>query len=632
MPLVDLKTSLKTLKFGKDLRGGGNSNQPYERFSIPDLLATPLITDYWQNNDTNIDYPLRGGGLYNGQAYTLSGKIDKDRISKFFKDSPRGPAFIQKQIGLQKSNPKMETGTSNVTLSNIQSLLGSLGATFGLPAGLGSTYGAGGNNQVYNDGRNTLAQVLSSGTGAHIPRAGATPINLSAKYYVDTVGSQIYTTDDITKVNRLLILQSLKVRSNLKANQAVRLSDKNQLATAFNFGISTRAGILFDYLGGPGSTYGDGSTIIKRSTNSSDGYDLTQRRIDLFPGVFTMAYDKIANNKESTKSPGERTGYSRNNRSSLIQDFRQEIPGVDYLAWDSTKGVDYRFYNKGTDKLNAHLAYELTYNDPFTQNSNETDDMIKFGFECMSNDQFGFSTPLIFRAFLNKGIGDTNTAQLNPFKYMGRGETFYTYQGFERSISFGFKIVAFSKDELFPLYSKLNYLVSQVYPDYSTTTGVMRAPLIKLTIGDYVYRMPGFLGSVNLSVDVNAPWDLNEDADSAQLPKIIDVDIDFKPIFDELPRRSTTLDEYGNINQAVLVGDLSSKSKVIPRSQENVISTRTPISGVPPAARTDTNFNPRSKNILINQNPGNIVNTTLIPPIKPVNVTLPFTNAIIPNK
>lgn len=529
MPLVDLKTSLKNLKFGKDRRGGGNSAQPYETFSIPDDHATPLVTDFWVSNDNSLDYPMRGGGLTSGRSYSLSGQIDKDRISKFFKDSPRGTAFIQKQIGLQRSNPKMETGTANVTLSNIQTLLGSLGATFGFPAGLGSTYGAGGNNLVYNAGRNTLAQVLSSGTGVHIPRAGATPINLSAKYYTDIVGSQIYTKDDITKVNRLLILQSLKLRSNLRANQAVKLSNPNALATATNFGISTRAGVLFDYLGGPGSTYGDGSTIIRRSTNSSDGYDLTQRRPDLFPGVFTMAYDQIKNQSALGVNV---------NGVTLITDFQSQfnLSGSKSTAYNPLDGVDYRFYYSGVDKLNATFVSNTlidSLTDPFNK---EYDDIIKFGFECMSNDQFGYSVPLVFRAFLNKGINDSNTAQLNSFKYMGRGETFYTYQGFEKSISFGFKIVAFSKNELLPLYNKLNYLVSQVYPDYSTN-GVMRAPLIKLTIGDYVYRMPGFLSSINLSIDINAPWDLNENGDTLQVPKVIDIDIEFKPIFNTLPQR-----------------------------------------------------------------------------------------------
>ena len=92
-----------------------------------------------------------------------------------------------------------------------------------------------------------------------------------------------------------------------------------------------------------------------------------------------------------------------------------------------------------------------------------------------------------------------------------------------------------------PLYNKLNYLISQVYPDYSKS-GIMRAPLIKVTVGDYLYRVPGFLESVNVTVDNSSPWELNLDGDLAQLPKIIDVQIAFKPIHNKLPRRSTSTD------------------------------------------------------------------------------------------
>ena len=36
MPLIDLTTNLKSLKFGNDQRGGGSSNQPYIKRDIPD--------------------------------------------------------------------------------------------------------------------------------------------------------------------------------------------------------------------------------------------------------------------------------------------------------------------------------------------------------------------------------------------------------------------------------------------------------------------------------------------------------------------------------------------------------------------------------------------------------------------
>jgi hypothetical protein len=125
---------------------------------------------------------------------------------------------------------------------------------------------------------------------------------------------------------------------------------------------------------------------------------------------------------------------------------------------------------------------------------------------------------------------------------MGRGEEFHTYQGFTRQIGFSFKIAVRSRVELKPLYSKLNYLISQVYPDYSPNTNVMRAPLVKLTIGDYLYRVPGFLENINITVDNNSPWEINleEYDDVQQLPHVVEVSVSFKPIMSILPRRQTT--------------------------------------------------------------------------------------------
>ena len=39
MALVNLTTNLKSLRYGKDTIGGGNSNQPYVKTSIPEDLS-----------------------------------------------------------------------------------------------------------------------------------------------------------------------------------------------------------------------------------------------------------------------------------------------------------------------------------------------------------------------------------------------------------------------------------------------------------------------------------------------------------------------------------------------------------------------------------------------------------------
>jgi hypothetical protein len=65
----------------------------------------------------------------------------------------------------------------------------------------------------------------------------------------------------------------------------------------------------------------------------------------------------------------------------------------------------------------------------------------------------------------------------------------------------------------------------------------MRASLIKLTIGDYLYRVPGFLESVNVTIAQDSTWEID---DGSQLPHYVDVAISFKPILAQLPQRNTT--------------------------------------------------------------------------------------------
>jgi hypothetical protein len=546
MPLINLKTTLKSLKFGSDRPGNGWSGQPYQQFPIPDLLtAAPVALAFYNNNRNGLDYPIRGG-LINGQISLLNGQIDKDRIKKFFDDKPRGSAFLQKQLGLQLSNPKIQTGQS---LSGISGLNALLGGALNLNVGE--------NTRVYNNGQNTLAQVLSSGTGTHIPRHGAFPIDTFSKYYMDIVGAEkLLTGTNLQDTNRLLILAKIKLR---------KPSDIQNINTVNRLGISLNNNLLFQYLGGPGSVYGVGSTTIKRVTNTKEAYDLKGN-------MFSMNYDDIMvqNIKKS--------GYSRD-MNTPFPDFRiytnPEIP-IDYYY---ANGVDYKFFINGKDKLNKFTNFALAKDDPYTK-LDQDKDIIKFGFECMSNDHPGESVPLIFRAFLTSGITDNNSGEWNSFKYMGRGETFKTYQGFQRSLSFAFKVVAFSQEEMQPLYNKLNYLVSQVYPDYSAA-GYMRAPVVKLTIGDYVYRMPGVLTSVNLTVDNETPWELY--TENGQLPKMISVSVGFDPIFNELPRRWVNGKDQTKTVGTAIIGNTKYVTAKSTETQWTPDPPPPPISKIPPA-------------------------------------------------
>jgi hypothetical protein len=230
-------------------------------------------------------------------------------------------------------------------------------------------------------------------------------------------------------------------------------------------------------------------------------------------------------------------------RTTNIQDFRVQLGQA--TSWVKEETLQYKlFYTGGSDKMN--LLYPFDFNNnaaPWEVNGykDQTQDIIKFVFEAINNDDPSMSTAIFFRAFLMGGITDNNSAQLNSFKYMGRGENFYTYQGFDRSIGFSFRMAAFTKTELDVLSNKLELLMSQVYPDYTDKQGIMRAPVVRLTIGDYLFRVAGFIENVNVTIDNNTSWETNLDGDSLQFPHVVDIAITFKPIMDTLPKRGGRL-------------------------------------------------------------------------------------------
>ena len=169
-------------------------------------------------------------------------------------------------------------------------------------------------------------------------------------------------------------------------------------------------------------------------------------------------------------------------------------------------------------------------------------DLIRFRFEAVNTEEPNKSDIIVFRAFLDD-FSDQFSAQHNEFKYNGRGEPFYTYNSFNRSISLSFKIAAQSRHEMMPLYRKLNYLVSNTAPEYSPT-GRMRTPFMRLTVGAWCDRLPGVLKGVNLKWQKDYPWEISidspekgQDTHMLVLPHVLDVSVTYQPIHNFLPEK-----------------------------------------------------------------------------------------------
>jgi hypothetical protein len=224
MALLDLKTNLKSLKYGSDTPGGGNSGQPYQQVDI-----NTADSGFNRFRMTKFDDGLVRGGVVGAANASI---VDTFRIGKFLKDFPKGPLFIVKQVGLQLSNPQIEHKTNFPTNrpTREQGLLRNVGNFISNTAN--KVLNAVGPTRIYNLGINTLAQVPVNAFGQHIVRHGFTPRRDNDNLYFKVA---LYNNNEGN--NRLSQLRS--ILGNPTAN------------------IST-------YISGPGSVYGIGNTTIRR--------------------------------------------------------------------------------------------------------------------------------------------------------------------------------------------------------------------------------------------------------------------------------------------------------------------------------------------------------------------------------
>jgi len=236
-------------------------------------------------------------------------------------------------------------------------------------------------------------------------------------------------------------------------------------------------------------------------------------------------------------------------------------------------------YKKAVDKINAFPLYKSS---GVTAN-NDKNDLVKFRIGVFANDGSGQKTYVHFRALID-GFSDTFTSDWDAQKFMGRGENFYRYSGFDRTVSLSWTVAAQSKQELIPMHQKLNYLASACAPDYSSQ-GYMQGNLISLTVGGWFQEQVGIMKGLSLSVPSESPWEIaipdsnnisvinptspntaiKTDPSVKELPMIINVSgFEFIPIHDFVPRvqhnnfKGSKLTKFGKqhyINLAAATGN-----------------------------------------------------------------------------
>lgn len=541
----------RDLKFGH----GRAYDRPNEEFSREPLIGRNIDIPEPDENasaalgliDSLSDGFVRGGAV---TAISRSAK-DMARITKFYLTS-RGIGFLAKQVGLQLSNPKIEAGSSSF---------------LGLELS---------RNRTFNLGLNLIAQAGVNFSGVHFDRAGLTPIWPEDQKYEAIVKDNANSINSkIPEGNRKLPGDTNRLstlyNSHIKKDYAVRIGEEQEeligqsklgafiskVGTAIsNVGAKIREltgkdqPLLYEYNGGPNSLYGIGKTQIRRYSDTNPNDEDTPNKFLMVSETHTNLIDNylITLGRPGTDYQADAKGGRKYNRESRIG---LGNPGVGigqgnyridtHIRKTNTDGsLNYNVYDiNRVDKINMLDVFKTKgeFNFPGVR------DLIRFRFEAVDSDNPSHSDAIIFRAFLDD-ISDSHSANFNEFKYNGRGEHFYTYNSYKRTISLSFKIAAQTRHEMMPLYRKLNYLVSNTAPEYGKS-GRIRTPFMRLTVGSWMDRLPGVLNNVNLKWQKDYPWEISisgpeggNDKHMLVLPHVLDVSVNFTPIHNFLPEKS----------------------------------------------------------------------------------------------
>ena len=320
----------------------------------------------------------------------------------------------------------------------------------------------------------------------------------------------------------------------------------------------------------------DYQTNAKTNTNRGLDFDIAGNGI--FKGRYYVLDAKTIFNKTASKN------------DTQISDFRKAIPASQVFSGGKqnilsnapdyrTKNIENRVnlgdpgkrnknvssYTNGLTRpdgtkygaLDSITAMPLYQSDK-GNHSGKRNDLVKFSIGIIDNNDPNNRTYIHFRAFLDS-MDDSYTAEWNDFRYMGRGEKFYRYNGFTRTINLGWTVAAQSKEELIPMYQKLNFLASSLAPDYSAN-GYMRGNLAVLTIGGYLFEQPGIINGITYTVPTESPWEIGI-SDTAgfdhtikEMPHIIRVTgFSFTPIHTFAPKlqKNTYEGFYGDTNGGV---------------------------------------------------------------------------------
>ena len=181
---------------------------------------------------------------------------------------------------------------------------------------------------------------------------------------------------------------------------------------------------------------------------------------------------------------------------------------------------------------------------------------------------------IVFRAIMNS-LSDTFSPSWTPQQMIGRADPNYHYTQVTRDIQLDFVVYATDRDELKPIWRKLNALAGYTAPEYDKESIALKAPWLRFTIGDLWKQQAAFISSLTYTLhDSDTTWEINLEADPTmmQLPHKVSVSMGLTPIMDQLPQKGgrfyTLAKQFDQVSQPKPEND-NWLSNAIPNNTEN---------------------------------------------------------------
>ena len=342
----------------------------------------------------------------------------------------------------------------------------------------------------------------------------------------------IYTSVPFTNLNKLpgILYQDFRSRKgySTRTATAIRLDGSAAIARSIGSGLAKsywRAGAYAAASAAPGGAY----SVFNRDAGRKFGYGWGDHG-----NIYALRNDFTATSHVATRWKG-------NKWRPILNPLAQATP----FRGDRVQVIDYR---KEVD-LNKIYQWKPTVFGMDVDKLGITQDFIKFFFTGPKlspgqNKNSGDNTALeddaiVFRATIDS-VSDTFSPQWTPVTMIGRADPNYHYTAYSRNVNINFIVYATDRDEMKPIWRKLNALAGYTAPAYNANDISMEGPWIRFTLGDLFFQQAAVITSLTYTLhDGNTTWEINieDDPEMMQAPKKISVNMGLNIVTNELPQK-----------------------------------------------------------------------------------------------